>query len=256
VPEPGRAAGGLRLALATLTVAPVRAVRIDRATAAVAMSLAPAVGLALGFVAAVVGLGLRAAGAPLLLAAVGAVATPVLLTRGLHLDGLADTADGLGSYADRETALAIMRKPDVGPFGVVTLILVLLTQVAAATAVLARAWPSAAAGVVAAVAAGRVAITLGCRRGVPPARPDGLGALVAGTVPTAVCLVSGLVVAAVAIPAVPGHAWQGPVAVALAALAALALFRHAIRRLGGITGDVLGAATEVAVTVTYFFLSM
>jgi adenosylcobinamide-GDP ribazoletransferase len=179
-----------------------------------------------------------------------------VLTRGLHLDGLADTADGLGSYADRETALAIMRKPDVGPFGVVTLVLVLLAQVAAATAVLARPWPSAATGVVAAVAAGRVAITFGCRRGVPAARPDGLGALVAGTVPTTACLVAGLVVAAVAVPAIPGHAWRGPLAVALAILAVLALLQHATRRLGGITGDVLGAATEVAVTVTYLFLSM
>jgi adenosylcobinamide-GDP ribazoletransferase len=220
------------------------------------MSLAPAVGLALGLVAAAMGLGLRELGAPLLLAAVVTVATPVVLTRGLHLDGLADTADGLGSYGDRETALAIMRKPDIGPFGVVTLVLVLLTQVAAATSVLAYPWPAAAAAVVAAVAAGRVAIAFACRRGVRPARPDGLGALVAGTVPTTVCVVAGLVVAAVAVPAVPGHPWQGPLAVGLAILAVLALVRHATRRLGGVTGDVLGAATEVAVTATYFVLSM
>jgi adenosylcobinamide-GDP ribazoletransferase len=256
VPEPSRFLGGLRLAVATLTVAPVRVDQIDRAAAAVAMSLAPAVGLALGVIAAAVGVGLYALGAPLLLAAVGTVATPAVLTRGLHLDGLADTADGLGSYADRETALAIMRKPDIGPFGVVTLVLVLLTQVAAATAVLARPWPSAAAGVVAAVAAGRVAIAVACRRGVPPARPDGLGALVAGTVPMMACVLAGLVVAAVAVPAVPGHPWQGPLAVALAVLAVLALVRHATSRLGGITGDVLGAVTEVAVTVTYCVLSI
>ena len=254
--EPGRRLGGLRLALATLTIAPVRAGRVDRATAAAAMSLAPAVGVALGLVAAAVGLGLRELGAPLLLAAVAAVATPAVLTRGLHLDGLADTADGLGSYADRETALAIMRKPDIGPFGVITLVLVLLAQVAAATAVLARPLTAAAAGVVASVAAGRVAIAIACRRSVPSARPEGLGALVAGTVPTTVGVVAGLVVATVAVPAVPGHPWQGPLAVALAVLAVLALIRHATRRLGGITGDVLGAATEVATTVTYCVLSM
>jgi len=256
VSEPGRRLGGLRLALATLTIAPVRAGRVDRATAAAAMSLAPAVGVALGLVAAAVGLGLRELGAPLLLAAVAAVATPAVLTRGLHLDGLADTADGLGSYADRETALAIMRKPDIGPFGVITLVLVLLAQVAAATAVLARPLTAAAAGVVASVAAGRVAIAIACRRSVPSARPEGLGALVAGTVPTTVGVVAGLVVATVAVPAVPGHPWQGPLAVALAVLAVLALIRHATRRLGGITGDVLGAATEVATTVTYCVLSM
>jgi len=256
VRESGRFVSGLRLAFATLTVVPMRSGRVDRTTAAVAMSLAPAVGLALGVVAAAVGLGLRALGAPLLLAAVGAVAASAVLTRGLHLDGLADTADGLGSYRDRETALAIMRKPDIGPFGVITLVLVLLAQVSAATAVLARPWPAAAAGVVVAVAAGRVAVAVACRRAVPSARTDGLGALVAGTVPAAVCVVAAAMVALVAVPAVPGRPWQGPLAVALAVLAVLALLRHATRRLGGITGDVIGASTEIAVTATYVVLSM
>ncbi len=239
-----------------LSVAPIRTVRTDRATAAVAMSLAPAVGVILGGVAAGIGLGLRALGAPVLLAAVGMVATTAILTRGLHLDGLADTADGLGSYADRDTALAIMRRPDIGPFGVVAVVLVLLVQVAAATAVVQRPALAAATGVIAAVASGRVAITLGCRRGVPPARTDGLGAVVAGTVPLIVCVVAGLVVAAVAVPAVPGRPWQGPLAVALAVPAVLVLLRHATRRLGGMTGDVLGAVTEVATTVTYAVASI
>jgi adenosylcobinamide-GDP ribazoletransferase len=220
------------------------------------MSLAPVVGLVLGSVAAGVGLGLRALGGPVLLAAVGTVATTAILTRGLHLDGLADTADGLGSFADRETSLAIMRKPDIGPFGVVAVVLVLLAQVASAAAILQRPALAAATSVIAAVAAGRVAIALGCRRGVPPARPDGLGAIVAGTVPPLVGVLAALAVAAVAVPAVPGRPWQGPLAVALAVPAVLALLRHATRRLGGVTGDVLGAVTEVATTVTYVVVSM
>ena len=60
-----------------------------------------------------------------------------LLTRGLHLDGLADTADGLGPLRDRERALQVMHQSDVGPFGVVTLVLTLLLQVACAAALLA-----------------------------------------------------------------------------------------------------------------------
>jgi adenosylcobinamide-GDP ribazoletransferase len=244
------------LAFATFSVAPIGTVRIDRAVAGVAMSLAPVVGIVLGGVAAGVGLGLRALGAPVLLAAVAAVATIALLTRGLHLDGLADTADGLGSYADRETALAIMRRPDIGPFGVVAVVLVLLAQVAAATAVLQRPAFAAATGVIVAIASGRLAIVLGCRRGVPPARSDGLGALVAGSVPLMVCVVAGLVVAGLAVPAVPGRPWQGPLAVALAIPAVLAVLRHATRRLGGMTGDVLGAVTEIGTTVTYAVLSM
>ncbi len=77
-----------------------------------------------------------------------------------------------------------------------------------------------------------------------------------GTVPATACIVAGLAVATVAVPAVSGHPWQGPLAVALAVLAVLALVRHATRRLGGITGDIIGAGTEVAMTVSYFVLSM
>lgn len=220
------------------------------------MSLAPVVGLGLGAAAAGAALALRGAGAIPLLGAVAAVAAVAALTRGLHLDGLADTADGLGSYADRGRALEIMRKPDIGPFGVVTVVLVLLAQVAATTAILARTWPAVAVGVVAAVAGGRVAVTLACRRGVPAARPDGLGALVAATVPTPVPLLWSLALAAAAVPAVPGRPWQGPLAVVLGLLAAHLLLGHARRRLGGVTGDVLGALTETTVTVILVITSL
>ena len=57
-------------------------------------------------------------------------AVPAALTRGLHLDGLADTADGLGSAKPAEDALRIMKQSDIGPFGVITLLFVLLAQVA------------------------------------------------------------------------------------------------------------------------------
>lgn len=242
-----RLSAGLRLAVTTLTVIGLRVSRVDRASAAVAMAFAPLVGVGLGLVAAGVGLALREAN--LLLAAVAVVATLAALTRGLHLDGLADTVDGLGSYADRPTALEIMRKPDVGPFGVVVLVLTLLAQVAAVAAILARPWLAVLASVVAAVGAGRVAITLACRRGVPAARPDGLGALVAGTVPAPVGVAWALAVALLAVLAVPDRPWQGPVAVVLGLLAAQALLAHARARLGGVTGDVLGALTETTVTV-------
>ncbi|NEC49139.1 adenosylcobinamide-GDP ribazoletransferase, partial [Actinospica acidiphila] len=70
------------------------------------------------------------------------------LTRGLHLDGLADTADGLGSGRPAEDALRIMKQSDVGPFGVLTLVLVLLVQVAALAQAYGGSW---ARGVLAAV---------------------------------------------------------------------------------------------------------
>ncbi len=237
---------GVRLALTTLTVLPLRAGRVDRATAAVAMGVAPVVGLLLGGVLAVLLVALRAAGAPDLLAGALTVATAVLLTRGLHLDGLADTVDALGSYRSGGAALDVMKKPDIGPFGVAAIALALLIQAAAMG-------PQAA---VLAWTAGRLAITVACRQGVPAARPDGLGALVAGTVPGPVVAGLAVAVAAGAVWAVPGRPWQGPVVVAAALLVVLLLVRHAVRRFGGVTGDVLGAVAEVATTVTLAGLAL
>ena len=118
---------------------------VDRTSAGTAMALAPFIGLLLGAVAGAVGLGLRSLGAPTLVAAAVTSPSPGLLTRGLHLDGLADTVDGLGSYRDAAGALEIMRRPDIGPFGVAAIVLVLLAQVAAVAELLARPgrprWP-------------------------------------------------------------------------------------------------------------------
>jgi adenosylcobinamide-GDP ribazoletransferase len=251
----GRLAAGARLALTTFTVAPLRAGRVDRPAAAVAMSLAPAVGALVGLVLGGALLGLAAAGAPPLVAGAVVVALGALLTRGLHLDGLADTVDGLGSYRSGVAALAIMKKPDVGPFGVAALVIVLLVQAAALAALVDRPWQATLAAVVAATATGRLAVSWACRRGVPAARPEGLGATVAGTVGPVALAVGTAAVAVLATPAVPGRPWQGPVA-ALAALAVvLLLVRHTVRRLGGITGDVLGACVETAVTLAYIGLA-
>ena len=169
-----------RAALSLFTVIPVRApAELDADATARAMFWLPAVGLLLGLVAAG-GLAIAAAGRPSvprqLLGAAVAVALLAALTGGLHLDGLADTGDGLGSRRPAADALAIMRRPDIGPLGVVTLVLVLLIQVTALAAV-PRGWPAVAALVLAAVT-GRVAAVLAT--GVPAARPGGLGALVAG----------------------------------------------------------------------------
>jgi len=247
----GGLAAGLRLAVTTFTVVPLRPGPVDRRAAGVAMSLAPVIGAAVGAALGGVVLGLVAAGAPPLLAGVVAVGAGALLTRGLHLDGLADTVDALGSYRSGEAALAIMRKPDVGPFGVTALVLVLLGQAAALAALANRPWLAALVTAAVAGAAGRLAVSWACRRGVPAARPDGLGAAVAGTVGPAALAVATATVAGLALAAVPGRAWQGPVAVLAALTVAVLLLGHVVRRLGGITGDVLGAAVETTTTLAY-----
>ena len=245
---------GLRLAATLFTVAPLPAGPVNRATAAVAMAVAPGVGAALGAVLGGLLLGLDALAVPPLLAGVAVVGAGALLTRGLHLDGLADTVDGLGAYRSREQALEIMKRPDVGPFGVVALVLTLSAQAAAVAALPARGWPAALAAVVAATATGRAAVSWACRRNVPAARPEGLGALVAGTVGGPALALGTVAVAALAVPAVPGRPWQGPAAVLAALAVAVLLGRHVVRRLGGITGDVLGAAVEVTATLAYLGL--
>jgi len=240
---------GLRLAFTTLTVLPIRGGRVDRAAARVAMSVAPAVGALLGLVLGGILWLLREAHAPGLVAAGVTVAAAGLLTRGMHLDGLADTIDALGSYRRGDEALAVMKKADIGPFGVAAIAGTVLIQAGALTGM-------PVAGVVVAWAAGRLAIPIACRRGVAAARPHGLGALVAGTVPVPVAAVGAILVAGAAIAATPDRPWQGPAAVVASGAVVVLLVRHAVRRFGGITGDVLGAAVELATTVALIGLSL
>jgi len=253
--------GGLRLALTTLTVLPVRAPeRVDRETAGWAMRLAPLVGLLVGLPLAAVLAGVdRLTAGPPLLACALVVALHALLTRGLHLDGLADLADGLGSYAPPERARALMKQPDVGALGAAALVLVPGVQVAALLAC-----TSAGRGplaLVLAVVTGRLAVTAACTSGVPAAAPEGLGALVAGTVPRGVAVAAAVATAgagtAVAAGAVGGTALALPAAGVLAGLLGARLLRaHAVRRLGGITGDVLGALVEVTTAVVLVVLAI
>ncbi|WP_067830629.1 adenosylcobinamide-GDP ribazoletransferase [Actinomadura kijaniata] len=237
---------GLRLAVPLLTVVRLRTGPVDRATGRRAMLLAPATGLIVGGAAALVLLAGGAAGLSPLLGAALAVAASAALTRALHLDGLADLADGLGSGRPAAEALAIMKRSDIGPFGVMTLLLALLVQVAA----LASAPDAPVAALVAAVT-GRLALPWACRTGVPSARPGGLGALVAGTVGTPAALVVTAVVLAASLVAGP----YGVAAVLGGLAAALLTLRRAVGRLGGVTGDVLGALVEIATTTALVILA-
>jgi adenosylcobinamide-GDP ribazoletransferase len=177
---------------------------------------------------------------PPVLAAVLAVVADAALTGMLHLDGLADSADGLLPPVDRERRLAIMATPEVGAFGLVTVLLVLVARVGALAELtpdpllLAGLWAGARAG---------MALTMAI---VPYARGTGAATGFAGhsTVSGALTLVGALVLVAVTL-----GGWAGvatPVALAAGFVAVVAV---AVRRLGGYTGDVLGAAGVVAETV-------
>ena len=211
---------------------------------------APLVGLVLGGMAAGVGL----LGARTVSPLVGAVLVLVLLallTRGLHLDGLADTADGLGPLRDRDRALAVMRQGDVGPFGVAAVVLVLLLQASSAAVLLAEedGWLA----VWTAVAVARLAMARTGLPGTPVAAGSTLGRAVAGTVHPLVLaawagVVAALVVAATGVDLQRVAALLGSAAVGL--LAAELLLHRSRRRLGGVNGDVMGALAEVTTAVT------
>ncbi|MBN2847596.1 MAG: adenosylcobinamide-GDP ribazoletransferase [Coriobacteriia bacterium] len=209
----------------------------------------PAVGWLFGALAAAIASGARALGVSeglgALLTATVIVSALALLSGFLHLDGLADTADGIGVRGDADRRLAVMRDSSIGAFGVVALVLVLGMQIVAVAMIVESGswWGFGAASVIGRFGA---AAALFARR---PAREDGLAARLAETVsPGAVLAMFAAVALLLAFPPDGGRIpiVFGGVGVALGLPGLFA------RRLGGITGDVLGAVivlTETAVLV-------
>lgn len=163
----------------------------------------------------------------------------VLLSGGLHLDGLADSADAwLGGFGDRERTLEIMKDPRSGPIAVVTLVLVLLLKFCALLALLEQ---GQGALLVIVPVIGRAAM-LGLFLSTPYVRKGGLGQALADHLPRAhgraVLLASALFC----------WLWAGTAGLWMLLMAALAfawLRQLMVRRLGGTTGDTAGALLEL-----------
>jgi adenosylcobinamide-GDP ribazoletransferase len=171
-----------------------------------------------------------------LLAAASVLTAWALLTGGLHLDGLADCADAwVGGQGDRERSLRIMKDPCSGPIAVAAVVLLLLVKFSALAELPAPAafWPLLAAPL---LGRGWVPLLL---LTTPYVRPQGLGSPLAEHLPR---LPAAL---AAALAWLCAFAWLGPWPVFAAAVAAWGLRGLMLRRLGGCTGDTLGAGIEI-----------
>ena len=182
----------------------------------------------------------HAAGLPPSLSALLALGAGVLLTGALHEDGLADTADGFGGGRERAHKLSIMRKSDIGTYGVAAVVFSLGLRAGALAAI-----AEAGAVVLALIAAHALArATLPAIMALLPlAREDGLAAGMGRVAPRHAVTAGGLglVIAWLAL----GFG-AGAIAALAAAAAALLVALIARAQIGGYTGDVLGAAEQAA----------
>ena len=248
----GRLPDAWRLSVGTLTAIPVKApARVDRDTAGLAMVLAPLAVVPLGVVVGLVLWGGRGLGLTPLVAGLLAVGALALGSRAFHLDGLADTADGLTASYDRERSLEVMKSGSAGPAGVVALVVVLGVQAVGygrAGHVRHRPRTGGCAGV---LLAGGPDDHLRSRRPRRATRRAGrVHARTAFRVPSRSTSWLAAAVASAAIVAWTGGPWwEMMIGFAVAAGVVGLLVRRAIRRLGGVTGDIYGAAIEITLAV-------
>jgi adenosylcobinamide-GDP ribazoletransferase len=182
-----------------------------------------------------------------LLAAFLVLAMLALLTGGLHEDGLSDTADGIGGGRDREAALAIMRDSRIGSYGASALVLSYGIRAAALAAIGGALTPTGAGFSMIAIAALSRAAMVWHWSALPPARRDGVAVSVGLPESEAIMLALGsaavIVVAVIWFFAGFGAACA---TIAAAGLAVFGLTRYIGSRIGGHTGDTIGASQQCA----------
>jgi adenosylcobinamide-GDP ribazoletransferase len=255
----------LRFAVSLLTIFPVgrRPIELRPGDSGRAISLAPFVGVLIWRPAAGVVFLFRVLldGETSLLVPTLGIAAVAVLSGGLHLDGLADVGDALASRKPAAQALAVMKDPHVGALGAATVFFVTFAQISTLAMAIARHHGTVT--MLTALMAGRLAVVLACRPGIPAASKDGLGASVLGTVSRLRAALVTAAVFALAIAAgkleIDGGRFRESAHAVVAILAALAIAevmrRLLVRRFGGLSGDMLGAMLEVATLVALLLMA-
>ncbi len=227
-------------ALAFLTRIPVNPkVAFDGSDVARSTLFFPIIGCLIAAIQIVIMWSLNQASTPFLLQALAATAIMALVGGGLHQDGLADMADGFGGGYTTEDVLRIMRDSTIGTYGGIALFLSLSTRVVALAALAAvdNGWH----WIVVAAALSRCSICLGWL--MPYARKSGAGSAItqfAGPLEVGVASITALIIGAVLVGA------HVVFAIGLCALVFVVVAWQCHRRIRGVTGDTLGAATEIA----------
>ncbi len=238
----------LLIAIGFLTRIPVPArVLADRKAQASSLTWYPAVGALIGLLLALLATLLD--GAPDLLTAALVLLAWVALSGGMHLDGLADSADAwVGGMGNAERTLAIMKDPACGPMGVLAIVLALLLKFAALASLLHAAWPL----LVLVPMLARAAMTA-LFLTTPYVRPGGLGDLLQHA-PRRTCHIALAITAAAALLT----GWPGLALILVTAAITWWLRRASLARINGFTGDLAGALgeiTETALILTAALLS-
>lgn len=235
-----------RLAVMLLTCLPMGRIADPVPNLAAACWAFPLVGVLVGVIGWAVQQGALALGLGPLVASLMALGALALATGALHLDGLADFFDAIGGGRDRAHCLEIMRDSRIGTYGVVALIFAVALPAGALSAT--PDGLSLAAFLLTATAS-RLAM-LAVLDLLPPARADGLGHSASGRVPLA-WMPGALLVIVIGVHV----GFEAAVALLAMGLAGGLIAVMALRRLGGQTGDVLGATQLCAEAAGFIALS-
>lgn len=248
---------GWKLAIGTLTIFPSGAVTITPTIARVMVALAPVAMFGPALVAGGIGwVGVRF-GLPGLVTGLCVVGVLALSNRAMHWDGLADITDGLGGGWTPERAREILRRGDIGPMGVITLIITLGLQSASIGAVLTHS--GGVVMLIIAVLFSRMLFGFACTTGRVAMPGSRLGAGLVGVVPRwQVWLGIGVGIGALSGAAISAGWpwWQGAVAGSAAVIAAIIVLARCERRFEGVNGDVLGALIEIGLTTMVVVLAV